>query len=92
MAAAASGKVLMAPSGEVDGGVFECKSACDSCPDTPSGACHECTFAVEPLHTSPSYPDVRAQLRDGVFHHHAADYSSVASEREGEASSGRKQL
>ena len=57
----------MAPSSEIHAGAFECKSACDSCTDPLTRACHEYMFVFEALHTFLSYPNMRAMLRDGVF-------------------------
>ena len=57
----------MAPRSEVHASAFERKPACDSCTDSPSRSCHEYTFVFEALHTSLSYPNTSAMLRDGVF-------------------------
>jgi len=65
----------MAPSSEIHAGAFECKSACDSCTDPSTRACHEYTFVFEALHTFLSYLKYEGYAARWRIHHHAADHS-----------------
>jgi hypothetical protein len=57
----------MGPGSEIHAGAFECESACDSCTNPPSRACHEYTFVFKALHPILPYPRTTAMLRDGLF-------------------------